>query len=88
MAKESKTSAAIKSLPKRAESEADDPAFEDRKDPTEKRQSLYLPIPVHEQLRELAYTKRVSQQELFRRALDMLFADEGLPSWDELAPRK
>ena len=45
-----------------------------------KRQTLYLPRGVHDQLREFAFTKRVSMQEVVRRALDMLFTDNGLPS--------
>lgn len=43
-----------------------------------------LPRRVHDQIRELALTKRCSQQELFRGAMDMLFAEEGLTSWDGL----
>ena len=37
--------------------------------------------PVWEQLRDLAHLEKVSQQELFRQAFDMLFADRGLSSW-------
>lgn len=48
-----------------------------------KRQTLYLPRGVHEQLREAAFTKRVSMQEVIRQALNVCFADNGLPSWDE-----
>jgi hypothetical protein len=48
-----------------------------------KRQTLYLPPGVHDQLREAAFTKRVSMQEVVRQALDMWFADNGLQSWDE-----
>jgi hypothetical protein len=49
-----------------------------------RRQTLYLPPAVHEQLRLLAFTRRESQQELFRQGLNLLFAREGLPSWDEI----
>lgn len=48
-----------------------------------KRQTLYLPFGVHDQLRDIAHDKRISQQEVFRRALDLYFAQEGLPNWDE-----
>lgn len=48
-----------------------------------KRQTLYLPFGVHDQLRDIAHAKRISQQEIFRRALDLYFAQEGMPSWDE-----
>ena len=48
-----------------------------------KKQTLYLPFGVHDQIRDEAHAKRISQQEIFRRALDLYFADAGLPSWDE-----
>lgn len=53
-----------------------------------KRQTFYLPLAVHDQFRDLSHAKRCSQQELFRRAADLLFAQEGLPSWGQLAPAK
>jgi hypothetical protein len=49
-----------------------------------RRQTLYLPPAVHEQLRHLAFNRKESQQELFRQGLNLLFAREGLPSWEEL----
>jgi len=49
-----------------------------------RRQTLYLPPAVHEQLRLLAFNRRESQQELFRQGLNLLFAREGMPSWEEL----
>ena len=49
-----------------------------------RRQTLYLPPSVHEQLRLLAFTRKESQQELFRKSLNLLFDREGLPSWEEL----
>jgi hypothetical protein len=49
-----------------------------------RRQTLYLPPAVHEQLRLLAFNRRESQQELFRQGLNLLFACEGLPSWEEI----
>jgi hypothetical protein len=39
---------------------------------------------VHEQLRLLAFNRKTSQQELFRQSLNLLFAREGLASWEEL----
>jgi len=53
-----------------------------------RRQTLYLPPAVHEQLRLLAFNRRESQQELFRQGLNLLFAREGLPSWEELDAKK
>ena len=49
-----------------------------------RRQTLYLPPAVHEQLRLLAFNRKTSQQELFRQSLNLLFAREGLASWEEL----
>jgi hypothetical protein len=49
-----------------------------------RRQTLYLPPAVHEQLRLLAFTRKTSQQDLFRRGLNLLFESEGMPSWETL----
>ena len=51
------------------------------------RQTFYLPPAIHDQFRDLAHSKRVTQQELFRRAANLLFEQEGLPSWQELKGR-
>lgn len=56
--------------------------------PEKVRQTLHLPAAVHDQLRDLAHRNRTSQQKLIRRALNMLFAAEQLPSWERLAPSK
>ena len=53
-----------------------------------RRQTLYLPSAVHEQLRHLAFNRKESQQELFRQGLNLLFAREGLPSWEELEQKE
>jgi hypothetical protein len=52
------------------------------------RQTLHLPVAVHDQLRQLSFHHRVSQQELFRRALNLLFEQMKAKSWDELVPPK
>jgi hypothetical protein len=49
-----------------------------------RRQTLYLPPAVHEQLRLLAFNRRESQQELFRQSLNLLFDSDGLPSREEI----
>ena len=49
------------------------------------RQSFYLPRAVHEVLREQAFKRRISQQEIFRQALDLWLKEQGLPSWTVLA---
>jgi hypothetical protein len=56
--------------------------------PEKVRQTLHLPAAVHDQLRDLAHRNRTSQQKLIRRALNLLFADEQLPSWEQLVPPK
>ncbi len=72
---------AIKGLPKKIEPEAAPVEVEEK---PVVRQVMYMPKRVHDQIRELAFNKRCSQQELFRRAMNMLFSEEGLASWDEL----
>jgi hypothetical protein len=57
---------------------------EDR--PDKVRQTLHLPSAVHDQLRDLAHRNRRSQQKLIKKALNMLFAANHLPSWEQLAP--
>ncbi len=53
------------------------------------RQTLYMPPSIHDQFRDLAYNKRMHQQELFREMANLLFEREGLPRWEELpAPKK
>ena len=47
------------------------------------KQTLYLPPGVHEQLRQAAFAKRVSMQEVARQAFNLWFAQVGLPSWEE-----
>jgi hypothetical protein len=74
----------VSRLPKRAiEPDQVEQTQTDEEGRNHKRQTLYLPFGVHEQLREVAFQKRLSMQEVVRQALDMWFADNGLPSWDE-----
>ena len=51
-----------------------------------RRQTLYLPPEVYEQIRSITITERTSQQAFFREAIDLAFATRGLRSWAELAP--
>lgn len=65
----------------------DEPVFDEDADnggPEVKRQTIYMPPRVHDQLRELSFTERKSQQSLIREAINMLFRDRGCPTWDEL----
>ncbi len=54
------------------------------KRPHVKQQALYLKHPVHRQLRVLAFEEEKKMHELCMEALDLLFADRGLPSLAEL----
>lgn len=52
-----------------------------------KQQTLYLPEPVHEQLRELAYSERVRMHPLIMEGLDLLFQKRGLRSIAKLTSK-
>ena len=54
------------------------------KRPHVKQQALYLRHPVHKQLRVLAFEEEKKMHDLCLEALDLLFANRGLPSIDEL----
>jgi len=49
-----------------------------------KQQTVYLPIPVYEQLRRLAFDERVKMHGLLMEGLDRVFRDRGLPGMAEL----
>ena len=49
-----------------------------------KQQTLYLPLPVYEQLRRLAFEERVKMHALVMEGLDRVFRDRGLEGLDEL----
>ena len=52
--------------------------------PNVKQQALYLKNPVHRQLRVLAFEEEKKMHDLCMEALDLLFANRGLPSIEEL----
>ncbi len=52
--------------------------------PNVKQQALYLKHPIHRQLRTLAFEEEKKMHDLFLEAIDLLFADRGLPSCSEL----
>ncbi len=56
--------------------------------PHVRQQTVYLPIPVYEQLRRLAFEERVRMHALLMEGLDRVFADRGLPSIAELCGRE
>lgn len=49
-----------------------------------KQQTVYLPIPVYEQLRRLAFDEREKMHTLIMEGLDRVFRDRGLRSMAEL----
>lgn len=49
-----------------------------------RQQTVYLPEPVHEQLRRLAFDERVKMHGLLMEGLDRVFRDRGLPGLAEL----
>jgi hypothetical protein len=53
--------------------------------PDVKQQTVYLPLPVYEQLRRLAFEERVKMHQLLMEGLDRVFRDRGLPPRGELA---
>ncbi len=59
-----------------------------RRRPHVRQQTVYLPLPVYEQLRRLAFEERVKMHTLLMEGLDRVFADRGLPSIAELRARE
>lgn len=49
-----------------------------------KQQTVYLPEPVYEQLRRLAFEERVKMHALLMEGLDRVFRDRGLPGLGDL----
>ena len=49
-----------------------------------KQQTVYLPIPVYEQLRRVAFDEREKMHTLIMEGLDRVFKDRGLRSIAEL----
>lgn len=61
-----------------------EPAKADGRRPHVKQQALYLKHSVHRQLRVLAFEEEKKMHDLCLEALDLLFANRGLPSIAEL----
>ena len=76
---------AVAKLPQRVVKAEIEQAIEEK---AKVRQTLYLPAPVHDQIRDAAHAKRVSQQKIFQAALDLWFEAEGLKSWAELTGKE
>ena len=67
-------------IPKASNDEAGKPA----KRPGIKQHTAYLPEPVHEQLRTLAFEERNKIHDYLLEGLNRVFADRGLPSIEDL----
>jgi len=55
------------------------------KRPAVKQHTAYLPLPVHEQLRKLAFEEDGKIHDYIIEGLDLVFADRGLPSIKDLS---
>lgn len=75
---------AILRSPQAPAPEAAPPALEPVPRRPVKQQTVYLPIPVYEQLRRLAFDERVKMHGLLMEGLDRVFRDRGLASLAEL----
>ena len=49
-----------------------------------KQQTAYLPVPVYEQIRRLAFEENTKMHSLLMEGLDRVFKDRGLPSIAEI----
>lgn len=58
------------------------------KRPRVKQQTAYLPLPVYEQLRHLAFEERTKMHDYIMEGLDRVFQSRGLPSIAELAEKQ
>jgi len=55
-----------------------------RRRPAVKQQTVYLPVPVYEQLRRLAFEERAKMHDFLLQGLDLVFKGKGLKSIAEL----
>jgi hypothetical protein len=69
------------------EAEPSRPVGEGRGRRAVRQQTVYLPLPVYEQLRRLAFDERVKMHGLLMEGLDRVFRDRGLPGLAALAAR-
>lgn len=54
------------------------------KRPDVRQQTAYLPLPIHEQLRRLAFEERAKMHDYLLEGLDLVFRKRGLPGVEEL----
>ena len=56
--------------------------------PRVKQQTAYLPLPVYEQVRRLAFEEHVKMHDFLMEGLDHVFKDRGLPSINDLIGKR
>ena len=66
----------------------DQPNRRKRPRPGLKQQTAYLPEPVYEQLRALAFEERRKMHDLLMEGLDLVFKQRGLRSIEDLTGRQ
>jgi len=76
------------SPPTRATAERPPNRAGNRRRPGLKQQTAYLPEPVYEQLRALAFEERRKMHDLLMEGLDMVFKQRGLRSIENLTNRQ
>jgi hypothetical protein len=64
--------------------DAEPPRGDPRKRPAVRQQTVYLPVPVYEQLRRLAFEERAKMHDFLMQGLDLVFKTKGLKSIAEL----
>ncbi len=60
------------------------PLREEKRRPAVKQQTVYLPLPVHEQLRKVAFEEHAKMHDLLIEGLELVFTKRGLPGISEL----
>ena len=56
--------------------------------PRVKQQTAYLPLPVYEQVRRLAFEEHAKMHDFLMEGLDHVFKDRGLPSINDLTGKR
>jgi hypothetical protein len=64
------------------------PKSAERRRPAVRQQTAYLPVPVYEQLRRLAFEERAKMHDFLMQGLDMVFKAKGLKSIAELTGKR
>jgi hypothetical protein len=60
----------------------------EKKRPSVKQQTAYLPVAVYRQLRELAYVEERKMHDYLLRGLDLVFQEKGLKSIADLTGKQ